>query len=66
MIIYPTFDRSIRLHIQFFDEKFSADQFVFILPISFCDLVYMTIKIPGTLHKFIPMLHILSHIAYRE
>ena len=33
MIIYPTFDRSIRLHIQFFDEKFSADQFVFILPI---------------------------------
>ena len=33
MIIYPTFDRSFRLHIQFFFEKFSPSQFVFILPI---------------------------------
>ena len=33
MIKYPTFDRSIRLHIQFFDEKFLPEQFVFILPI---------------------------------
>ena len=35
MIIYPTFDRSIRLHIRrkiHIDEKFSPDQFVFILP----------------------------------
>ena len=31
MITYPTFDHSIRLHIQFFDEKFSPEQFVFIL-----------------------------------
>ena len=33
MIKYPTFDRSIRLHIQFFDEKFLPEQFVFILPL---------------------------------
>ena len=32
MIKDPTFEHSIRLHIQFFDENFSPEQFVFILP----------------------------------
>ena len=33
----PTFDRSIRLRTQFFDEKFSPEQLVFILPIAESD-----------------------------
>ena len=41
MIKYPTFDRSIRLHIQFFDEKFLPEQFVFILPITINLFVYI-------------------------
>ena len=34
MITDPTFDRSISLRIQFFDEKFSPEQFLFILPVQ--------------------------------
>ena len=34
MITDPAFDSSIRVNIQFFDEKFLAEQFVFILPID--------------------------------